>query len=137
MVRVAAAAIRRTGPVQAGGKLVEIGFAHRHRPQGNQLSDNGRALRRPVSKRRTGSGGDDLRKVNIIFDRERHPVQRERLWRMAFQRRQKRRLLRFAQEMNKQIKLGIQRFRPLADRRQQGARGGVAVTIVRRQGRQA
>jgi hypothetical protein len=56
---------------------------------------------------------------------------------MAFQRRQKRRLLRFAQEMNKQIKLGIQRFRPLADRRQQGARGGVAVTIVRRQGRQA
>ena len=56
---------------------------------------------------------------------------------MAFQRREKRRLLRFAQEMDKQIKFGIQRFRPLADRRQQRPRGGVAVTIVRRQGRQA
>jgi hypothetical protein len=43
---------------------------------------------------------------------------------MAFQRRQKRRLLRFAQEMDKQIKLGIQRFRPLADRRS-SARGVV------------
>ena len=137
MVRVAATSVRRTGSVQAGGKLVEIGFAHRHGSQRNQLRDNGRALRRPVCKRRAGSGRDDLSKVNIVFDRERHAVQRKRLWRMAFQRREKRRLLRFAQEMDKQIKFGIQRFRPLADRRQQRPRGGVAVTIVRRQGRQA
>ena len=48
MIAIAAATVRRSGTVQTGSKLIEIGFTDRHGAQRNQLSDNRRALLRPI-----------------------------------------------------------------------------------------
>ena len=137
MIAIAAATVRRPGTIQAGGELIEISFTDRYGAQRNQLSNNRRALLRPVSKRRTGGGGDNLRQIDIVFDGERHAVQRQRGRREAIQRRQKRLLLLFAQNMDKQPELGVQRLRPLADIRQHAARRGFTGAITLRQGCQA
>lgn len=76
MIRVSAAAVGRTRSVQAGGKLIEIGFADRDSAEGNQLGHDSGILDRGAREGRTGGGGGNSRKIDIIFDGKRHAVQR-------------------------------------------------------------
>jgi hypothetical protein len=106
MNAVAAQAIRRTGAVQPGGKLVEIGFPERYCAQRNQLCNNGRVVLRPVGKRRAGSGGFNPARSMLSLMANGMPYSGNDAG-SAFQRREVRLQLGWCQDINEGIKLRV------------------------------
>ncbi len=94
---IAALAVRRARAVETRRELIEIRLAERNCAERNQLSDERRRLRGRVGERGARGGGRDAGEVDVVLQRERNAVQRQRVdIRRCFQRGEIRLEFRFA-----------------------------------------
>ena len=93
----------RAGAHQPGGKLVEVTFAHRNRPGGNQRLHHRRRLRGGITEGVAGRRGRHPRQIDIVFDGKGQAEQRQAVGTVPVQCLQIRLQLRRAEAVNPDI----------------------------------
>ncbi len=135
--RVAAFAIGRAGAIEAGGELVEVGLAQRHRAEGEQLLDDRRAGFGRVGERRAGGGGGHACEIDVVLDGEGHAIERQLGGRLAVEGGEIRLELRGRHQVDECVELRAE-FRSLvAQAKDQLARGDVPGGVGGAQGGEA
>ena len=85
--RVACSTLQRAIAGRAVGELVGQGLADNHRPGfAHPLYAQGIAVRLETLEMRGAVGGDVVKRVDVVFDRDRHAVQRAQVQALGQQR---------------------------------------------------